>query len=463
MSLEKAIEEIKKMFWGVLKGQFNPEEEEDVKTHLITNLATLTSYAKTCLPPDQKKEYEKHFSKAKNILLKFDSAGPWFRELPEMIDTVYNVITYANMLQIEYHRFNGTENDTIQYIYTKLETLEMQVNSLIEDLKKIKSLKSTSIPADQPISIDEPLKETVEIEEQLELEPEEVQVFDEPIEETPIEIKEIEKETKVVSQIDSEIIEDVEIPEEEEVLEEPEVMEDDAQDLIEGIELASQYEFEQEPFMQTIESEQEALKQLANLLSALDPGDDIVISPLTEKLMTIGEDAAEDVEEIPSIEGSVIVEEGLSDEEIAEVHEFRSSVSRLTHVLTTPQETEDAAEFVSSIKKTIADVSKDKDLEDGEKSPLTKLIEAETGEVGEIETPPVQSEDIENVVKHLETRRQKALERIQQLEEALNSEKIDEEEWQELRIKAEKHMLRVEDTLDGYRRYLAKLQTKSTD
>ncbi|TET74496.1 MAG: hypothetical protein E3J43_09770, partial [Candidatus Heimdallarchaeota archaeon] len=114
MSLEKAIEEIKTMFWGVLKGKFNPEEEEDVKTHLITNLATLSSYVKTCLPPEQQKEYEKHFSTAKDILLKFDSAGPWFRELPEMIDTVYNVITYANMLQIEYHRFSGTENDTLQ-------------------------------------------------------------------------------------------------------------------------------------------------------------------------------------------------------------------------------------------------------------------------------------------------------------------------------------------------------------
>jgi hypothetical protein len=65
------------------------------------------------------------------------------------------------------------------------------------------------------------------------------------------------------------------------------------------------------------------------------------------------------------------------------------------------------------------------------------------------------------VIKHLETRRQKAIERIQQLEHALNSEKIDEEEWQELRIKAERHMLRVEDTLDGYKRYLTKLKSQT--
>ncbi|MCG3222802.1 MAG: hypothetical protein H7641_15590, partial [Candidatus Heimdallarchaeota archaeon] len=104
MSLEKSIEEIKKMFWGVLKGKFSPDEEEDVKAHLITNLATLTSYAKSYLPPEQQEEYEKHFSKAKDVLLKFDSAGPWFRELPEMIDTIYNIITHANMLQIEYRR-----------------------------------------------------------------------------------------------------------------------------------------------------------------------------------------------------------------------------------------------------------------------------------------------------------------------------------------------------------------------
>ncbi|MHA2357659.1 MAG: hypothetical protein ACXABK_02680 [Candidatus Heimdallarchaeaceae archaeon] len=113
MSLEQAIEEIKKMFWGVLKGKFSPDEEEDVKAHLITNLATLTSYAKSYLPPEQQEEYEIQFSKAKDVLLKFDSAGPWFRELPEMIDTIYNVITHANMLQIEYRRFSGADNNSI--------------------------------------------------------------------------------------------------------------------------------------------------------------------------------------------------------------------------------------------------------------------------------------------------------------------------------------------------------------
>ncbi|MHA1198526.1 MAG: hypothetical protein ACTSQF_04145 [Candidatus Heimdallarchaeaceae archaeon] len=464
MTLEKAIEEIKKMFWGVLKGQFNPEEEEDVKTHLITNLATLTSYAKTCLPPDQKKEYEKHFTKAKDVLLKFDSAGPWFRELPEMIDTVYNVITYANMLQIEYHRFNGTENDSVQYMNAKLEALEMQVNSLTEEIKKIKKKQKMTLTQDhEPVTIDEtklkPIDGELEFEAEFPVEAEEeLEVFEETVNAAPIEIKEIDKP----SEKDIELIEETKdfVEEEDEDEDEEEVI-DDAQDLIEGIELASQYEFEQEPFVQNIESEQEALKQLANLLSALDPGDDIVISPLTEKLLTIREDdEIETVEEIPSIETGVIVEEDLSEEEIAEVHEYRSSVSRLSHVLSSPTDLEDAAEFVSSIKKTIADVSKDKDFEVGEKSKLTQIIESE---VGEVEKSPVQTEDIENVIKHLETRRQKAIERIQQLEEALNSEKIDEEEWQELRIKAERHMLRVEDTLDGYKRYLTKLHVKPTE
>lgn len=460
MTLEKSIEEIKKMFWGVLKGIYNPEEEEDVKTHLITNLATLTSYAKSCLPPEQKKEYEKHFTKAKDVLLKFDSAGPWFRELPEMIDTVYNVITYANMLQIEYHRFNSTDSDTIQYIYTKLETLEMQVNSLIEDLKKIKKQILPMITSQEQLDL------TTSKEEQIPLEkptlPEtirEAEVFDEPIDLSPVRIKEVEKEPEIEPELVTDSAEETEVPEEE--LTEIQIeIKDDTKDLIEGIELASQYEFSQEPFMQTIESEQEALKHLANLLSALDPGDDTVISPLTEKLMSLQEGEYESSEEIPSIENAVIVEEGLSDEEIAEVHEFRSSVSRLGHVLSTPREIEDTAEFVSSIKKTIADVSKDRDLEVGKKSKLTKIIEAE---VGEAEKPPIQSEDIENVIRHLETRRQKAVERIHQLENALNSEKIDEQEWQELRIKAEQHMLRIEDTLDGYKRYLAKLHAKNIE
>ncbi|MHA1224703.1 MAG: hypothetical protein ACTSP3_15880, partial [Candidatus Heimdallarchaeaceae archaeon] len=190
---------------------------------------------------------------------------------------------------------------------------------------------------------------------------------------------------------------------------------------------------------------------LANLLSALDPGDDTVISPLTEKLLSLG-----DEEGTLADEELTALDQGLGKEELHEAKEFRDSVSRLSSVLSSSSE-EDAAHFVSSIKKTIASVTQDKELEEGKKSKLTEIIEQETGEV---EKPPVQVEDIENIIKHLEKRREKALERIQQLESALNSEKIDEKEWHELRIKAEQHMLRIEDTLDGYKRYLEKLQAK---
>ena len=434
MSLEKAIEEIKKMFWGVLKGKFNPDEEEEVKAHLITNLATLTSYAKTCLPPEQQEEYENHFTKAKDALLKFDSAGPWFRELPEMIDTVYNIITHANMLQIEYHRFSGEGDDAVQFFQSKLETLEMNVASLNEDLKKIKIQMETILQL-QGQKIEEPVDKKppkVEIPPKIEPEPE-------------IEEEELEEVLKVEKEPEKLEIEELEEEKEEEITV-------DTKELIEGIELASQYEFEQEPFMQTIESEQESLKKLANLLSALDPGDDIVISPLTEKLMAIG-----DEDELVISEEPAIIEEGLSDAELEEVQEFHRSVSRVSKVLSTPHYEEDAAKFVSSIKETIAHVSQEKDLEAGEKSALTKIIEEETGEM---EKAPVQVDDIQNIIRHLESKRQKAIERIQQLEQAITSEKIDEEEWQELRIKAERHMLRVEDTLDGYKRYLEKLQSK---
>ncbi len=441
MSLEKAIEEIKKMFWGVLKGKFNPDEEEEVKAHLITNLATLTSYAKTCLPPEQQEEYEDHFKKAKDALLKFDSAGPWFRELPEMIDTVYNIITHANMLQIEYHRFSGEGDDAVQFFQSKLETIEMSVASLNEDLKKIKIQMETIFQL-QGQKIQEPLEKEKppQVEVSNEIEPE-IEVEEET--EEAIEEEEEEEEEEVELEEP-----DTEEPEEEKV----EEITVDTKELIEGIELASQYEFEQEPFMQTIESEQESLKKLAGLLSALDPGDDTVISPLTEKLMAIGED-----DEITISEEPAVIEEGLSDTELEEVQEFHRSVSRVSKVLSTPHYEEDAAKFVSSIKETIAHVSQEKDLEAGEKSALTKIIEEETGE---LEKAPVQTDDIQNIIKHLESKRQKAIERIQQLEQALNTEKIDEEEWQELRIKAERHMLRVEDTLDGYKRYLEKLQSQ---
>ncbi len=445
MNLEEAIEEIKKMFWGVLKGEYNPDEEENVKAHLITNLATLTSFAKSFLPLEQQEEYEKHFQKAKDVLLKFDSAGPWFRELPEMTNTVYNVITHANMLQIEYQRSVAVDNDALQYLNAKLESLELSFHSLNEDIKKIKA-KTSKLPNGEIIEKEKVTKKEVEVipeidtkekEEVSKVIPSEIEFFDEEIKEEGAdeEIDTTKKETK--PKVKDAI-----------VIKEKEDISSDTKDLIEGIELASQYEFDQEPFIQTLESEQESLKKLATLLTALDPGDDSVISPLTEKLLTLGDD-------IPSIpEQEMIIDEDLTDDEIEEVHAFRASVSRLGSVLSAPEE-EDAAQFVSSIKRTIAHVSEEKDIEPEEKSALTKMIEAEAGET---DKPPVQSEDIQNIITHLESKRQKALERIQQLEQALNSEKIDEEEWHELRIKAEKHVLRIEDTLDGYRRYIKKIQ-----
>ncbi|MHA1417651.1 MAG: hypothetical protein ACTSVO_06815 [Candidatus Heimdallarchaeaceae archaeon] len=447
MNLEEAIEEIKKMFWGVLKGEYNPDEEENVKAHLITNLATLTSFAKSFLPLEQQEEYEKHFQKAKDALLKFDSAGPWFRELPEMTDTVYNVITHANMLQIEYQRSVAVDNDALQYLNAKLESLELSFNSLNEEIKKIKA-KTSELPIGEIIEEETvpekeveiiPETDTKEKKEVTEIISSDVEIFDEEIEEKGVdaEVEADNSKTEIVPEAKEEI-----------TIKEKEDVSSDAKDLIEGIELASQYEFKQEPFMQTLESEQESLKKLATLLTALDPGDDSVISPLTEKLLTLGDD-------IPSLpEQEMIIDEGLTDEELEEVHAFRTSVSRLGGVLSAPEE-EDSAEFVSSIKKTIASVSEEKDIEPEEKSPLTKMIEAESGET---EKSPVQSEDIQNIITHLESKRQKALERIQQLEQALNSEKIDEEEWHELRIKAEKHVLRIEDTLDGYRRYIKKIK-----
>jgi hypothetical protein len=445
MNLEEAIEEIKKMFWGVLKGEYNPDEEENVKAHLITNLATLTSFAKSFLPLEQQEEYEKHFQKAKDVLLKFDSAGPWFRELPEMTDTVYNVITHANMLQIEYQRSVAVDNDALQYLNAKLESLELSLHSLNEEIKKIKA-KTSKSPKGEIIEKETVSEKEVEVIHEIDTKEKE-----EVIKDTLSEKEAFDEETKgegADEEIDTTKTETASEMKDEIVIKEKEDISSDAKDLIEGIELASQYEFEQGPFMQTLESEQESLRKLASLLTALDPGDDSVISPLTEKLLTLGDD----ISSIP--EQELIIDEGLTDEELEEVHAFRTSVSRLGSVLSAPEGEEDAAEFVSSIKKTIAHVSEEKDIEPEEKSPLTKMIEAESGET---EKPPVQSEDIQNIITHLESKRQKALERIQQLEQALNSEKIDEEEWQELRIKAEKHVLRIEDTLDGYRRYIKKI------
>ncbi|MCK5142103.1 MAG: hypothetical protein KAQ70_07910, partial [Candidatus Heimdallarchaeota archaeon] len=330
------------MFWGVLKGEYNPDEEENVKAHLITNLATLTSFAKSFLPLDQQEEYEKHFQKAKDVLLKFDSAGPWFRELPEMTNTVYNVITHANMLQIEYQRSVAVDNDALQYLNAKLESLELSFHSLNEEIKKIKAktskLPKAEIIEEEPVTEKEveviPEIDTKEKEEVIKVIPSEKEVFDEEIKEKDadedIDTIETETETEVKDEI---------------VIKEKKDVSSDAKDLIEGIELASQYEFEQEPFMQTLESEQASLKKLASLLTALDPGDDSVISPLTEKLLTLGDDISSTPEQ------EMMIDEGLSEEELEEVHAFRGSVSRLGSVLSAPEGEENAAQFVSSIKK----------------------------------------------------------------------------------------------------------------
>lgn len=452
MSLEKAIEEIKKIFWGVIKGEFSPDEEEDVKAHLISLLATLTSFAKSFLPPDRLEEYEKHFSDAKDILQKFDSAGPWFRELPEMMNTIYNVITFANMLQIEYQRYSGVETDSLQFISSKLEALEMRVNSVQTELKKINSylpviFEKIGVPT---FAIKEEPVEQEELTEQ---------------EEDGEEEKVSENELLEIIDPDLTIIEETEAgePQQEDLLEveKGKSKANNAQDLIEGIELASHYEPDpsHKPIIESLMTEKESLAKLANLLTVLDSSDDNIISPLTKKLISLGENDEVVSQEGVSIEetmSEIKIEEGMSEDDIQEIHDFRESVSRLGSILTKPQSKTEAASFVSTIKETIATVSSKKEVEISEKSKLTKIIEEESEEA---ERQPVQSVDIQNVITHLETKRLKAVERIQQLEQTINSENVDEEEWQDLMIKSQKHLLRIEDTLDGYKRYLTKLKS----
>lgn len=452
MSLEKAIEEIKKIFWGVIKGEFSPDEEEDVKAHLISLLATLTSFAKSFLPPDRLEDYEKHFSDAKDILQKFDSAGPWFRELPEMMNTIYNVITFANMLQIEYQRYSGVETDSLQFISSKLEALEMRVNSVQTELKKINSYL--------PVIFEKIGIPTFVVKEEP-ADQEELADQEEVVEEEKV------PDNELLEIIDSDltIIEETEArePQKEDLLEvgKGKSKANNAQDLIEGIELASQYkpDSSHKPIIESLMTEKESLAKLANLLTVLDSNNDNIISPLTKKLISLGENDEILSQEGVSIEetmSGIEIEEGMSEEDIQDIHDFRESVSRLSSILTTPQSKTEAASFVSTIKETIATVSSEKEVEISEKSKLTKIIEEQSEEV---EGQPVQSVDIQNVITHLETKRLKAVERIQQLEQTINSENVDEEEWQDLMIKSQKHLLRIEDTLDGYKRYLTKLKS----
>lgn len=131
-----------------------------------------------------------------------------------------------------------------------------------------------------------------------------------------------------------------------------------------------------------------------------------------------------------------------------------SSVDRLSDILASPDKIQDAATFISAIRDTIDQVAKQTD-DDSTSTPLTKIIEAETGQTDET---PLSIADIENIISHLENKRENAIERVKKLEKIIATEKMDEAEWQDLMISAQQHLLRIEDTLDGYKRVLNKLR-----
>ncbi|MHA1686314.1 MAG: hypothetical protein ACTSYD_07860 [Candidatus Heimdallarchaeaceae archaeon] len=488
MILEEVIEEIKKMFWGVLKGQFSPDEEEDIKTRLITALAQLTAYAKTVLPIEQQEQYELQFSKAKDILLKFDSAGPWFQELPEMVNTVYNVITYASMLQIECRRHNAVENEVVQYFNQKIEMLELAIENLKKHISSLtKKLTYEKLPTalspekevtDKEGAIVEEIKETsVKQPETQKTEEAYESIRTDEDEEQPISVATAEMEDKTETEEQPSIISEEITTTEPETEEQPSIISEeitttepetvsqelsndtkrDAEDLIEGIEIMSQYETK--TVDTSLESEQQSLTHLAKLLSALSSEEDNILSPLTERLIALDETPEEIsiTQEEPLLRELEEAEtEDMTDEELEGIRKFRESVERISKALVALQTQNEAANFVSTIKETIANVSHQGIEEVGQRTKLTKIIEEETGET--TTQSPVNINDIENIIQHLEMRRTKTLERIQQLEQALVSEKIDEEELQDLMIKTQKHLLRIEDTLDGYKRYLEKLK-----
>ncbi|MHA1303824.1 MAG: hypothetical protein ACTSPI_08990, partial [Candidatus Heimdallarchaeaceae archaeon] len=227
-------------------------------------------------------------------------------------------------------------------------------------------------------------------------------------------------------------------------------------ELIEGIELASQYELEHEPIKESLEFEKESLQKLANLLQALDPGNDMVLSPLTRKLLSLGVEETEKTERKVTQPLSEPVVEVTEVTKETEKPVFSQSVDKLSDILSSPEAVQDSARFIDAIRDTISKVSR-KTEEDTTTTPLTRIIEAETGQV---EEAPVRIQDIENIIAHLEEKREKAIERVKKLEQIIISEKVDEAEWQDLMINAQQHLLRIEDTLDGYKRVMKKLKTK---
>ncbi|MFX0096508.1 MAG: hypothetical protein ACFE7E_01975 [Candidatus Hodarchaeota archaeon] len=132
MDLEKAIEKLENAYRAMLNGDFTPEEEARARVQMLSFLSTIRAAA-LASSGNTAKSLAKKTENVKNLLIAFDPYGPWFREVNELVDEVYDLIATAKTIKLE---------ETVQ---KPPANLDIKLSELSQNLEKLSSTVSSEI------------------------------------------------------------------------------------------------------------------------------------------------------------------------------------------------------------------------------------------------------------------------------------------------------------------------------
>lgn len=137
MNLEKAIEKLENTYRAMLNGDFTPEEEARARVQMLSFLSTIraAALASTGRAAESLADKTEHI---KNLLIAFDPYGPWFREVNELVDGIYDLITTAKTIRLEetIHRPPANLDARLNELNQSLEKLSSTVSSEVSTLRK---------------------------------------------------------------------------------------------------------------------------------------------------------------------------------------------------------------------------------------------------------------------------------------------------------------------------------------
>lgn len=199
MNLEKAIEKLENTYRAMLNGDFTPEEEARARVQMLSFLSTIraAALASTGVTAESLADKTEHI---KNLLIAFDPYGPWFREVNELVDGIYDLITTAKTIKLEetIHRppidLDAKLNELNQNLEKLSLTVSSEVSTLRNELDSLRHLVSRiakAVPQDQVSLEEEPLERFTESPP---VESETEPVKKPPVDETPEEESDIIQE-----------------------------------------------------------------------------------------------------------------------------------------------------------------------------------------------------------------------------------------------------------------------------